>query len=56
MNFTDSEMKTIIRAVLIYVKYLMNPKRYFYIDSTTLKTDIKNIVYMRSKLKLYYDN
>ena len=54
MYFTESEIKTIQRAFIIYEKklpYALKGKGFF-IDSFTCKEDIMNMINIRSKLNI----
>lgn len=55
MEFTESEILTIKRAFIIYYNRLPSALRGkgFFIDSYTLKEDIKNMVSIEKKLKIY---
>ena len=52
-NFTESELQTILRAIIIYdrkIAYGLRNKGFF-IDGFTAKLDIKNIIEIKKKLK-----
>jgi len=54
MDFTESEIKTIQRAFIIYEKklpYALRGKGFF-IDSITFKEDIMNMIRIKEKLNI----
>lgn len=54
MDFTKSEIRTILRAFIIYEKSLPRGLRSkgFFIDGITCKEDIMNMIHIKSKLNI----